>query len=180
MQVPLTIADHLERAALVYPERIGVVDEPDQPVPSWGSLTYQRVAELARAQAAALDERGVGRGERVAIVSHNAARLVVSVEEAKARLSSKRTAESSGGISMRLKQILNWFALGELRRESSASVSRCSGFALDAMALRTSCASDRTFFRTRSRSLLQRRTPPPVARRSGIASRASTSTGATA
>ncbi|HEY6414638.1 MAG TPA: AMP-binding protein, partial [Acidimicrobiales bacterium] len=78
MQVPLTIADHLERAALVYPERIGVVDEPDQPMPSWGSLTYRRVAELARAQAATLDELGVGRGERVAIVSHNAARLVVS------------------------------------------------------------------------------------------------------
>ena len=31
MRVPLTIADHLERAALVYPDRIGVVDEPDQP-----------------------------------------------------------------------------------------------------------------------------------------------------
>ena len=78
MQVPLTIADHLERAALVYPDRIGVVDEPDQTAPSWGSLTYRRVAELARAQAAALDELGVGRGERVAIVSHNAARLLVS------------------------------------------------------------------------------------------------------
>jgi fatty-acyl-CoA synthase len=78
MQVPLTIADHLERAALVYPERIGVVDEPDQASPSWGSLTYRRVSELARAQAAALDELGVARGERVAIVSHNAARLVVS------------------------------------------------------------------------------------------------------
>src|SRR4030095_17048669 len=35
MQVPLTIADHLERAALVYPERIGVGDEPDQPLHSW-------------------------------------------------------------------------------------------------------------------------------------------------
>jgi fatty-acyl-CoA synthase len=78
MQVPLTIADHLDRAALVYPDRIGVVDEPDQPAPSWGSVTYRRVAELARAQAAALDELGVGRGERVAIVSHNAARLLVS------------------------------------------------------------------------------------------------------
>jgi fatty-acyl-CoA synthase len=78
MRVPLTIADHLERAALVYPERIGVVDEPDQPAPSWGSLTYRRVAELARAQASGLDALGVGRGERVAIVSHNAARLLVS------------------------------------------------------------------------------------------------------
>jgi fatty-acyl-CoA synthase len=78
MRVPLTITDHLERAALVYPDRIGVVDEPDQPAPSWGSLTYRRVAELARAQAAALDALGVGRGERVAVVSHNAARLLVS------------------------------------------------------------------------------------------------------
>ena len=78
MRVPLTIADHLERAALVYPDRVGVIDEPDQPATSWGELTYGRVAELARAQAAALDGLGVGRGERVAIVSHNAARLLVS------------------------------------------------------------------------------------------------------
>ena len=78
MRVPLTIADHLQRAELVYPDRIGVVDEPDQPAPSWGELTYRRVAELARGQAAALDGLGVGRGERVAVVSQNAARLLVS------------------------------------------------------------------------------------------------------
>jgi acyl-CoA synthetase (AMP-forming)/AMP-acid ligase II len=78
MRVPLTIADQLERAELVYPDRIGVVDEPDQPASPWDELTYRRVAELARAQAAALDDMGVGRGERVAIVSHNAARLLVS------------------------------------------------------------------------------------------------------
>ncbi len=34
--------------------------------------------ELARAQAAALDERGIGRGERVAILSQNSARLLIS------------------------------------------------------------------------------------------------------
>ncbi|HEY7068579.1 MAG TPA: AMP-binding protein [Acidimicrobiales bacterium] len=78
MRVPLTVADFLERAALVYPDRVGVVDEPDQPADSWGELTYGRVAELARAQAAALDGLGIGRGERVAVVSHNAARLLVS------------------------------------------------------------------------------------------------------
>jgi fatty-acyl-CoA synthase len=78
MRVPLTIADFLERAALVYPDRVGVVDEPDQPAAPWGELTYGRVAELARDQAAALDALGVGRGERVAVVSHNAARLLVS------------------------------------------------------------------------------------------------------
>jgi acyl-CoA synthetase (AMP-forming)/AMP-acid ligase II len=78
MRVPLTIADHLARAELVYPDRIGVVDEPDQPASPWGELTYRRVAELARGQAGALDGLGVGRGERVAIVSQNAARLLVS------------------------------------------------------------------------------------------------------
>src|SRR5262245_179828 len=78
MRVPLTVADFLERAALVYPDRVGVVDEPDQPAESWGELTYGRVAELARAQAAALDGLGIGRGERGAVVSHNAARLLVS------------------------------------------------------------------------------------------------------
>jgi fatty-acyl-CoA synthase len=78
MRVPLTIADHLERAALVFPDRVGLIDEPDQPADPWGELTYRRVAELARAQAAALDGLGVGRGERVAMVSHNAARLLVS------------------------------------------------------------------------------------------------------
>jgi acyl-CoA synthetase (AMP-forming)/AMP-acid ligase II len=78
MRVPLTAADHLHRAALVYPERVGVVDEPDPPGGGLGTLTYRRIAELARAQAAALDERGMGRGERVAIVSQNSARLLTS------------------------------------------------------------------------------------------------------
>ena len=78
MRVPLTVADQLERAALVYPERVGVVDEPDPPGGGLGTLTYGRIAELARAQAAALDERGIGTGERVCIVSHNSARLLVS------------------------------------------------------------------------------------------------------
>ncbi len=79
MRVPLTVSDFLDRAALVYGERVGIVDEPDQPAESLGELTYARVHELARAQAAALDEHGIGAGERVAIVSHNAARLLVSL-----------------------------------------------------------------------------------------------------
>jgi fatty-acyl-CoA synthase len=78
MNVPLTITDFIERAALVYGERVGVVDEPDQPAGSLGDLTYRRVHELVRAQAAGLDELGVGQGERVAVVSHNAARLLLS------------------------------------------------------------------------------------------------------
>ena len=78
MFVPLSVQDHLDRAVTVYGDRIGVVDEPDQPAASLGELSYRRVQELADAQAAALDELGVGVGDRVAIVSHNAARLLVS------------------------------------------------------------------------------------------------------
>ena len=78
MRVALTLSDFLERAALVHGSRIGVYDEPDPPGGGLGDVTYRRMAELARGQAAALDEMGVGRGERVAIVSQNAARLLVS------------------------------------------------------------------------------------------------------
>jgi len=74
----LTVLDYLDRAALLYGNRVGVVDEPDQPAESWGEVTYARMAELARAQAAGLDELGVAHGERVAIVTQNAARLLTS------------------------------------------------------------------------------------------------------
>src|SRR5262245_45093476 len=79
MFTPLTTRDFIDRAATVYPERTGIRDEPDQPAPSLGNLSYRRVAELAAAQAAALDELGIGMGERVAIVSQNAARLLVAL-----------------------------------------------------------------------------------------------------
>lgn len=77
MKVPLTIRDFLDRAALVYPDRPAVIDEPDQPAPGWGTLTYREVVIRARALAAALDRYGIGPGERVAMVSHNSARLLV-------------------------------------------------------------------------------------------------------
>jgi fatty-acyl-CoA synthase len=78
VKVPLTVLDHLDRAALVYGDRVGVVDEPDQPAASWGEVTYTRMAELARAQAAGLDALGVGHGARVAIVTQNSARLLTA------------------------------------------------------------------------------------------------------
>lgn len=71
---PLTISDFLDRAALVYGDRVGIVDEPGQPAPSFGSLTYRWTAEPARSCAAALDRPGIGRGERVTTVSPNSAR----------------------------------------------------------------------------------------------------------
>ncbi|MGW3043629.1 AMP-binding protein [Kitasatospora sp. NPDC001159] len=78
MQIPLSVMDFLDRAELVYGDRVGIVDEPVQPADSWGELSYRRIAELARAQAAGLDRLGVGPGERVAIVSHNSARLLTA------------------------------------------------------------------------------------------------------
>ena len=78
MRTPLTIGGHLERAALVYGDRVGIVDEPDPPGGGLGRLTYRRAQELARAQAAGLDERGLAVGDRVAILSQNSARLLVS------------------------------------------------------------------------------------------------------
>nr|WP_246336718.1 AMP-binding protein [Flexivirga oryzae] len=74
----MTVRDFLDRAAHVYPDRIGVVDEPDQPAPSLGSLTYRQLAADAAAQAARLDELGVPVGGRVAVISQNSARLMTS------------------------------------------------------------------------------------------------------
>jgi acyl-CoA synthetase (AMP-forming)/AMP-acid ligase II len=78
MRVPLTVGDFLQRADAIYGERIGVVDEPSPPGGSWESLTWRQVHDRARAQAAALDRLGIGRGERVAIVSPNAGRFLTS------------------------------------------------------------------------------------------------------
>ena len=36
MFVPFSVTDFIDRAATVYGERVGVVDEPDQPAPSAG------------------------------------------------------------------------------------------------------------------------------------------------
>ena len=78
MEMPLIVNQFLDRAERVYGDRVAIVDEPDQPAESWGSLTWREVADRARAQAAGLDRLGVGEGERVAVVSHNSARLLTS------------------------------------------------------------------------------------------------------
>ncbi|MFM9225904.1 MAG: AMP-binding protein, partial [Actinomycetota bacterium] len=78
MKVALTVVDHLRRAEQVYGDRIAIVDEPDQPAPSWGSITYAEMANRARAQAAGLDALGIPQGARVAVVSQNSARLLTS------------------------------------------------------------------------------------------------------
>src|SRR3954453_1133965 len=78
MIVPFSVTDFIDRAVQVYGDRVGVVDEPDQPAPSLGELTYQQVGDLARRQAAHLDSLGIDFGDRVAVVSQNSARLFTS------------------------------------------------------------------------------------------------------
>ena len=79
MKVALTVNDFLRRAELLYPDREAIADEPDQPAESWGSITYGEMARRARAMAAGLDALGIGVGERVAMVSHNSARLLTAL-----------------------------------------------------------------------------------------------------
>ena len=77
MYVPLTIRDFLDRAVTVYGQRTAVVDEPGTPG-SLGSITYAEMEARARGMALALEGMGVGQGERVAIVSPNASRFMIS------------------------------------------------------------------------------------------------------
>jgi acyl-CoA synthetase (AMP-forming)/AMP-acid ligase II len=79
MKVALTVNDFLRRAELLYPDRIAIVDEPDQPAASWDSITYAEMARRAKALAAGLDALGIEAGERVAMVSHNSARLLTAL-----------------------------------------------------------------------------------------------------
>ena len=70
MIVPLTLADFLERAELVYGDREAVVDEPNPPGGGLGRFTYAQFAAMARSLAGrARRPRASGENERVAIVS---------------------------------------------------------------------------------------------------------------
>jgi fatty-acyl-CoA synthase len=77
MNVALTVGDFLTRAAQVHPDRVALVDEPGTPG-SLGRITYAQLHRRARGMALALDAMGVGHGERVAVVSPNAGRLLVA------------------------------------------------------------------------------------------------------
>lgn len=77
MYVPLAIGDFLERATTVYPDRVAVIDEPGTPG-SLGAISYRELQERARGMAVTLGEMGVGIGDRVAIVSPNASRFMIS------------------------------------------------------------------------------------------------------
>jgi acyl-CoA synthetase (AMP-forming)/AMP-acid ligase II len=79
VEVPLTVTDFLDRAETVYPDREAVVDEPDPPGGGLGRFTYAELGAKARSLAVALDELGLAAGDRVAMMSPNAARFLVSL-----------------------------------------------------------------------------------------------------
>ena len=79
MHVPLTLLDFLERAELVYGDRVAVVDEPQPPGGGLGTITYAKLGAMSRSLASALDDLDVPAGARVAIVSPNAARFIVAL-----------------------------------------------------------------------------------------------------
>ena len=76
MKVPLTINDFLARGVNVFPDRVAIVDEPDQPAPSLGDITFRELGDIQRQIGVAMDEMGLEMGDRVAMVSHNAGRLL--------------------------------------------------------------------------------------------------------
>jgi acyl-CoA synthetase (AMP-forming)/AMP-acid ligase II len=76
MRVPLTVADFLARGETAFAQSVAVVDEPTQPAPPVPTSTYRDLGSRVRAWQAGLDTLGVGAGERVAVVSHNSARVL--------------------------------------------------------------------------------------------------------
>lgn len=77
MKVPFNVKDFLDRAAFSFPERIALVDEEEVPG-SLGKLTYSELARRSENMARFLEDRGVNVGDRVALVSPNSGKFLVS------------------------------------------------------------------------------------------------------
>lgn len=78
MDAQLTTADFTYRARLVHCDRLAIVDEPGVPG-ALGELTYGEVMRRCDGMTLALDALGIGPGERVAIISPNAAKLLIAL-----------------------------------------------------------------------------------------------------
>ncbi len=74
----MTINDFLDRGVAVFPDRVAIVDEPDQVAPPLPPMTYAELGDMRRQMGVAMDEMGIPMGGRVAMVSHNAGRLLAS------------------------------------------------------------------------------------------------------
>lgn len=76
MKVPLTINDFLGRGVAVYGHRVAIVDEPTQPTGPLPDITFAELGDIQRQIGVAMDSLGLAMGDRVAMVSHNSARLL--------------------------------------------------------------------------------------------------------
>ncbi|KAA2251397.1 AMP-binding protein [Solihabitans fulvus] len=76
MQIPLTVADFLDRAEGGFGDTTAIVDEPVAPGRPVPTTTYRGLAARVRAWQAGLDALRIGRGERIAVLSQNSARLL--------------------------------------------------------------------------------------------------------
>ncbi|MDX8031509.1 AMP-binding protein [Lentzea sp. BCCO 10_0856] len=76
MRVPLITTDFLDRASFAFGATTATIDEPDQPAKPVDTTTYAEMATRVRAWQAGFDALGIGEGERVAVVSHNSARML--------------------------------------------------------------------------------------------------------
>lgn len=77
MKVAMNVGNFLDRAALVFPERPALVDE-EGVLGSLGRMTYAELNSRARGMAKAFDDLGVAQGERVALISPNSGKFLVS------------------------------------------------------------------------------------------------------
>ncbi|MBS1883167.1 MAG: AMP-binding protein [Actinobacteria bacterium] len=77
-KVPLTTSDFCYRARTVQADRLGVVDEPGIPG-GLGRLTYGEMLRRCDGLIEALDRLGIGPGERIAIISPNAAKMLIAL-----------------------------------------------------------------------------------------------------
>lgn len=78
MHVPLTTADFCYRARTVHAARLAVVDEPGFPG-ALGRMTYGELLLRCDGMIAALEDMGVAQGDRVAIISPNAVKLLIAL-----------------------------------------------------------------------------------------------------
>jgi acyl-CoA synthetase (AMP-forming)/AMP-acid ligase II len=78
MHVPLTTADFAYRARTVHAHRLGVADEPGVPG-ALGCLTYGELMLRCDGMVQAMDRLRISPGERVAIVSPNAAKMLIAL-----------------------------------------------------------------------------------------------------
>ena len=78
MQIALTVADFLNRGALVYGARVAVVDEPEVPG-SLGTLTYAELDDASARLAVLLADRGVRPGGAVGLMLPTPVEFAVAV-----------------------------------------------------------------------------------------------------